>query len=371
MKTTATSFNQYEDGGGVYVSAAFGPDGRLWRVVPERQYVYVDSSSDQGHSFTRPIRLNSESQKIKASAEGRPQIAVDRDGRVYVAYTAQARLPNSVFVSISDPNGRNFSPPFEVSRSAAEASNYEPQLAVSPQNTVYLFWHDERDRGDYRIPGNSIYYARLDPNGVPPPNYRAIKQQWECECCRIAVAFEEDGTPLVLTRFIYAENTRDHGLIRLPPEAGSGQAWRVTFDDWEIEACPEHGPSLARSSEGRLHMAWFTLGKQRRGLFYANSENQGLKFSKPMPVGNPVNLPGHADLISRGEEVALAWEEFNGSSHRIMLSRSRDSGNTWSPAKIIAESSSETDYPFLLSDDQRIYLSWNTGLEGYRLIPLD
>ena len=371
LQPTAASFSQYPDGGGLYVSAAFGPDGRLWRVVPEQQFIYVDSSSDFGKTFSHPIRINSESRKIKASAEGRPRIAVDRDGRVYVAYTAQTTLPNSVFVSISDQHGQNFSTPFEISESAAAASSYEPQLALSPQNRVYLFWHDERDRADYRIPGNSIYYAQLDPNAGRTPNYRAVESQMECECCRIAVDFAEDGTPLVLTRFIYGENTRDHGLIRIDPRSHHGKSRRVTFDDWEIEACPEHGPALSLSPEGKLHMVWFTLGNQHRGLFYANSENQGLEFSNPTPIGNPANLPGHADVITQDEHVALAWEEFDGNSHRILLSQSKDFGTTWSPAQVIAKSASEADYPFLLSDGRTLYLSWNTQAEGYRLLPLD
>jgi hypothetical protein len=31
-------YQHYPDGGGLFVSAAFGTDGRLWRIVPEKKH---------------------------------------------------------------------------------------------------------------------------------------------------------------------------------------------------------------------------------------------------------------------------------------------------------------------------------------------
>src|SRR5574340_1307395 len=42
----AADYTHYPHGGGLAVTAAFGPDGRLWRIVPEKQHVYVDYSTD-------------------------------------------------------------------------------------------------------------------------------------------------------------------------------------------------------------------------------------------------------------------------------------------------------------------------------------
>jgi hypothetical protein len=83
-------YSHYPQGGGLPVTAAFGPDGRLWRVVPEKRHVYVDYSTDLGKTFSVPVRVNNEPQRIKASSENRPGIAVDRSGKIYVTFAAEA-----------------------------------------------------------------------------------------------------------------------------------------------------------------------------------------------------------------------------------------------------------------------------------------
>lgn len=369
FKPGAGGFGQYPAGGGLYVSATFGPDGRLWRVVPEKQHVYVDYSTDLGKTFSIPVAINPDRQKIKAGAEGRPSIAVDPANRVYVVYTAEAALPNSVFFSVSDAGGRQFSRPAELSRKAAEAGAFQGRLAVDPKGRVFAFWHDERDRSDYRVPGNSVYYATLDPAATAPANFKAAADL--CECCRIAASFDRDGRPVLLTRFIYDGHTRDHGLTRLGGAGGPGESWRVTSDGWNIDACPEHGPALSIGPDGTYYMAWFTLGQQRQGLFYAHSSDLGRHFSAPEALGDPAKLPGHADIASLGERVVLAWKEFDGENNLVRVRQSRDGGKTWAAPSTVAVSASEADYPFLLSDGRAIFLSWNSPTEGYRLFRID
>ena len=57
--------------------------------------------------------------------------------------------------------------------------------------------------------------------------------------------------------------------------ATPGEVRRVSNDDWQISACPHHGPSLSISPAGTYHVAWYTNGKARKGLFYARSDDEG------------------------------------------------------------------------------------------------
>lgn len=359
----AADYRHYPAGGGLFVSATFAPDGKLWRVVPEKQHVYVDYSTDLGKSFSPPVRVNPEPQAIKASGENRPDIAVDGTGRIYVLYAAEGTQPSAVYASVSNDNGQSFAPPMPVSDKASEANTYQGQLATSPAGQVYAFWHDERDRTDWKQAGNAIYLT----TGNSQPGFRPIAEKLAdtlCDCCRIASAFDTDGQPVWLARFIYQGRIRDHGLIK------AHKNWQVTFDNWEIEACPEQGPALAISDDGRYHIAWFTQGTARQGVFYAFSGDKGGHFSTPLPFGNPEKLPAHPDVIALGQQVALAWTEFDGNQTQLMLMQSRDGGQTWQAAKAIAASSAETDFPLLLQHRQRLFVSWNSKNEGYRLIPV-
>jgi hypothetical protein len=364
-----SDYRHYPEGGGLFVSAAFGPDGRLWRIVPEKHHVYVDYSIDLGKSFSSPVEVNKESQAIKVSGENRPGIVVDGSGRITVIYAAESNQPVVLYYSISSDNGRSFSTPSPLSDKALEANNFQGRLVLNSSGQAFAFWHDERDRTDWQQLGNSIYYTGIrERNDL---HTAALKlSDTVCDCCRLGAAFDGNGQPVVLARFIYPGRIRDHGLLRAQKNGAESVSRRVTFDNWAIEACPEHGPSITISDENRYHITWFTQGEARKGLFYAYSLDQGEHFSEPFPIGNGERLPNHPDVIAQGTHVVIAWTEFDGLKTHLIVLQSNDGGENWSKPQTIAEVAAEADFPFLLSKNRDIFVSWNSKTEGYRLIPL-
>ena len=137
----------------VHIAAAFGPDGNLWRIAAGRRHVYVDRSADLGNTFGPPVEVNREPQGIKVDSENRPDITVDRRGRIYVSYTAEGQQPTTLYVSVSTDGGHTFSAPIPASDQAAHASSFQGRIRRSPDDRVYLFWHDERDRAGNRDTG--------------------------------------------------------------------------------------------------------------------------------------------------------------------------------------------------------------------------
>ncbi len=369
LKAGTADYSHYPAGGGLFVTATFGPDGRLWRIVPEKHHVYVDYSTNLGKTFSAPVLINTENQHIKVSGENRPGIAVDRSGRIYVTYAAEGAQPVTVYFSMSADNGHSFSAPLPLSDKASEANSFQARLALNPAGQAYVFWHDERNRTDWKQPGNSIYYTTI--SGQSSLNFVAQKlSDTLCDCCRIAAAFDNAAQPVLLARFIYPGGIRDHGLIKTQTEGKKPMELRVTFDQWAIEACPDHGPAIAFSDD-KYHIAWFTQGSVRQGLFYAYSTDQGQHFSNPLALGNPGKLPSHPDVMAKGKRIFLTWTEFDGTKTQLWVMQSNDGGQTWQPAKSIAESTAEVDFPFLLSNNKDVFVSWNSKNEGYRLIPVN
>ena len=363
-------YTHYPHGGGLAVTAAFGPDGRLWRIVPEKRHVYVDYSTDLGKTFSVPVRINDEPQRIKVSGENRPGIAVDRSGKIYVTFAAEATQPIAQYFSVSTDDGQSFSKPALLSDQAAEANSFDGRLALSSSGKVYIFWLDERDRTDWRQPGNAIYFITADGQGGVNLVNRKLSST-VCECCRMAVSFDNEGLPVLLARFIYPGDIRDHGLIRLRSNGEAPLSWRVTFDQWELKGCPEHGPAISISTDDRYHIAWFTQGSVRQGLFYAYSSDRGQHFSDPLPFGTPGRLPSHPDILAQGKRVILTWTEFDGDKTYLIVMQSSDGGQTWLQPQTIAESKASTDFPFLLNSRAGVFVSWNSKKEGYRLISID
>lgn len=356
--------------GGLHVAATFGPDGRLWRATADKKQVTVDYSGDQGKTFSAPVVINPEPQHIKASGENHPGIAVDGSGHVYVIYPAEGdKQPAMLYFSVSADGGQHFSSPEPLSDKAADANAYQGKLLLDAKGRAYAFWHDERDRSDWRQAGNAIYSTIIDPQRNSGLTARKLADT-VCECCRIAAAFDSNRQPVVLARFIYSGSIRDHGLI-ITQSGKPPLLRRVTDDQWAIEACPEHGPAIAISEDNRFHIAWFTQGSVRQGLFHAYSTDRGEHFSAPLPFGNPQGLASHPDILAEGKRVVLAWTEFDGVKTQLKIMQSEDGGRRWSNVRSIAEAADEADYPFLLSNRESIFVSWNSKTEGYRLIPLN
>ena len=79
------------------------------------------------------------------------------------------------------------------------------------------------------------------------------------------------AVPCVVFRNIFEGGVRDHAVMTFTDPATPGEVRRVSNDDWQISACPHHGPSVSISPAGTYHVAWYTNGKARKGLFYARS----------------------------------------------------------------------------------------------------
>jgi Neuraminidase (sialidase) len=90
-----------------------------------------------------------------------------------------------------------------------------------------------------------------------------------------------------------------------------------------------------------------------------------------MAVGDPDRQPGRAQLLAAEGAVWLAWQEFDGEATTIALMTSRDGGATWSTPRAVAQTLDAADQPVLVATGARVFLSWLTRAEGYRLLPLE
>jgi hypothetical protein len=357
----------------LFSAAAFGPGGRLWRVLPSQDKVEVDFSLDYGKSFSKPVQVNPKPQAMNFWDENPPSISVDKQGRVYMLYFADDKQEFTSYLSYSD-DGSHFSTPVKVSTNADGSIHYQTEMLVDSAGKVHFMWHDARDEDEYKKNGGgdlSIYYvsaerAKLNPM---PADHRIAKNI--CSCCRSAMALDKDGKPAILARFVYPGSIRDHGLFNVDADGNAGKPWRVTYDEWKLDGCPTHGPALSISQSGRYHIAWFSQGKNQSGLFYAWSGDQGKTFSKPLAIGDSNKLPGRPDVMALGDKVAIVWKEFDGKITTVNTMSSDNGGLTWTGAKKIAESSRASSHPALINDGKRLFLSWHSADKGFNLIRLD
>lgn len=353
------------------VSAAFDKLGQLWLARVSGKFLRVSRSSDGGKTFGAPVQVNSKPENIAADGENRPKIAFGANGDIYVSYTQSLDKPFSgnIRFARSQDGGKSFSAPITVNSNLEIISHRFEAMKVDKQGRIFLAWLDKRDassaaRQGEKYTGAALYYAVSEDGGATFGENRQAAAH-SCECCRVALALDKDGTPVALWRHVYGKNVRDHALLRLD---GKAAMQRASDDGWEIDACPHHGPALAIADDGAIHQVWFSNAPQRQGLFYARSGDGGKSYSAALPVGNFEAQAGHADVLSQGKNVWLVWKEFDGENGVVYSLFSRDGGVSWgSPAKL-ASTADNSDHPLLVSDGKRVYLSWNTLKDGYRLI---
>lgn len=355
------------------VTAAFDREGRWWRLIVHDRFLYASHSSDKGRTFSAGVRINREPEHIAGDGEDRPKLAFGPQGDIYVSYTRALDQPmtGDICFSRSTDGGKSFAAPITVNDNREIISHRFAALSVGPDGRVVLTWLDKRDletaraRGE-RYAGAALYYAVSTDRGATFSRNQKLADH-TCECCRVAMASDIDGTPVVVWRHVFDGNVRDHALARIDAQAKPA---RITHDDWVVNACPHHGPAVSIAADGGYHITWFTHAPGRTGLYYSRSRDRGATWSAPMAVGAASRQASHPHVLSLGHAVFLAWKTFDGNESGVQFMHSDDGGATWSTPARVAATRDASDHPFVIGDGAVAYLSWNTLAEGHRVIEL-
>jgi hypothetical protein len=356
------------------VTPTFAPDGSLWLAWAAAGKVSVVRSLDLGRTFNSPAAVNPDPMELDWGPDARPKIAVDEQGRVFVAFAIfrDKNFNGQVLLARSTDEGSSFEPSVPITADR-ESQRFEA-IALDSDGSLFAAWLDKRNRAPAKArnepyAGAALAFAWSNNHGATVSDTR-IAADNTCECCRLGVAFAGLGRPIIAFRNVFDGTVRDHAITTFRDPRIPGPVYRVSVDDWKTDVCPHHGPSVAISRGGAYHVTWFTNGLVRKGLFYARSRDGGRTFLEPMPVGQFDRNPSHPSLIAAGDTLWLAWKEFDGEKTTAALMLSRDDGNTWSSPVVIAETTDASDHPLLATNGAGVFLSWQTRSDGYRFIPL-
>jgi hypothetical protein len=356
------------------VTPAFGPDGRLWLAWMAGGHVLVASSGDGGQSFSSPVQVTKEKLNLDWGPDARPAMLLDREGRISLAFPIfkDKAFNGQVLVSHSSDGGKSFAETAPITPNT-ESQRFEA-LALDADGTVFAAWLDKRNRvqvqqSDQKYVGAGLFFAVSKDGGVTYSDARMVKDN-TCECCRIGLAFDGPGRPVVVFRDIFEDSMRDHAIVAFSDLDTPGEVHRVSQDEWQIAACPHQGPSLS-ISHGVYHVVWSTNGRVRKGLFYASSRDGGKTFSEPFAVGQADRGPSRPFVLAGPQGPTMVWKEFDGDKTVVNLMVSHDDGANWSKPRAIASTTDASDHPLLISDGRRTYLSWMTKADGFHFQPIE
>ena len=362
------------------MGAAFSPSGELWIVALDAEHkLFVQSSADDGRSWSAARSIDTGSDKVVADGENRPKLAFGPKGWAVISYTEPLAKPYTGQIRMlrSEDGGRSFSPPFTVHQDRQVITHRFESVAFDAQGALHTLWIDKRDleaagrvarkpknEADYR--GAAIYRnVSTDGGRSFGPDLKLADHS--CECCRIALAPAPDGSLVALWRHVFAPNQRDHAFAPLSALPGS-ETVRATFDRWAIDACPHHGPGLAPAAAGGYHAVWFGERAGAAGVRYGRLHADGSPLGEARPL--PDERAEHAAVQSAGARVAIVWRSFDGQVMRWRAWLSADGGGSFA-LKELGSSSADSDHPLLLKRADQIFALWRTtqGVRVERLFP--
>lgn len=355
-------------------TSSFAPDGALWTVWTANGRVAVASSRDRGKTYAPAVVLPQTDLPLDNGPDARPRIVIGGQGDVYVSFaTRDDKYNGHGFIVRSNDGGRSFAAPDKIT-TESPSQRFET-VALDTDGRAFAVWIDKRNgaaakKAKTPYAGAALAFAWIDgASGAIPA--ATIAKDNTCECCRIAVAFAGPGRPVVMFRNIFQGSVRDHAVITFADAQTPGPTRRVSDDDAVTDSCPHQGPSLAVAADGAYHATWSAVGRKLKGVYYARSGDGGTTFSAPLKIGGDDRQISRPFVLAKAGVVYLAYKSFDGEVTRLDVIASRDAGATWSAPRTLAETSDESDHPMLIAEGDRVFLSWLSRKEGYRLIAVE
>ena len=350
------------------IDAAFAPDGRLWLVaLDERRRLTLLHSRDEGRTWSAPLTLDTGTDYIAATGENRPRLALGPDGKMVIVYAFEFTQPGvkrhagEVRALRSDDGGRSFFAPVTIHRDRQVIAHSFPSTMFDAKGVLHTFWIDKRDAEaatGARYLGSAVY-RNVSTDGGRTFGADTKLADHACECCRIALAPDGKGGLAALWRHVFEGNVRDHAFARIGTTDAT-PAVRASFDRWKIEACPHHGPGLTPAEDGGYHAVWFGERDGRAAVRYGRLGADGA------PHGDVRELPDdaaeHADVLSAGKNVVIAWRSYDGRQMALRAMVSADDGKTFT-ARELGTTPDDNDYAKLVRKGDQIYVFWRTARE--------
>lgn len=340
--------------------------------------VYAAVSANRARTFAAAVRVNDIEGDARMSGEQAPRVALGPD--LAVGWVSRLGGQSSIRSARSADGGQSFAPARALHPPGLAGLRGWPSFTMGEGDAVHAAWLDTREsaaghtahpgpagahQGHHGSTRQDLFHASLSADGAWTETTIATGV---CFCCKTAVTTAPNGVVYVAWRHVYPTNLRDIAIAR---SSDGGRTFsvpvRVSEDHWEIDACPEDGPSIAVTDDGVLHVAWPTMlqeGVQKKAVFYASSTDGGRTFSSRVRIdqaGEKVHA-GHPQIAKAGGRVFVAWDETTGSGFRVQL---REVGAADRPAPIVTLSDDgSATYPAIAATQASVVVAWTRRSSG-------
>ena len=269
---------------------------------------YVHSAD--GTVFSTPTRVNSEPGSVIATGTVRgAQIAVGRNGRVYVAWNGSRSIAprqTPMYYARMNVAGTAFEPQQNVMQHTDNIDG-GGAVAADRDGRVYVVWHGNepgaRDEAQRRV-----WLARSNDDGQTFEREHAVfdERTGVCGCCGLGAFADDVGSVFVLFRSAFELVHRDMYLLTSHDHARSFTGRKI--DQWNVGACVMSTQAFAAGSSG-LYTAWETEGQ----VYFGRIDPQTGIIARIVGAPGDNRTRKHPTLaVDADGRVLFAWTEGTG-----------------------------------------------------------
>ncbi len=284
-----------------------GAKGALHMVYARDRNAYYQQSSDNGVTFTRPVKVNSEGDVCFTMGERGPKLALGKDGSIHVVWADIWAPGVKVFArySRSLDGGKTFEPMKTVSSMSGIDGL---TLAADDAGNVLVFWHTMSPVQKEVAQATWLHVASSKDNGATFAHDQHVKIDGlsELACSMCVMRGRNAGKGRVYLAYRGAVSSiRDFYVLKGSPGDNMFTPVRVNRDNWDIKTCPMNGPELTVAPDGRLVCAFMTRNK----VYWTISDPKVTDFKLHVPTpANEMDEIYPSAVANKGRYVLLVWQ---------------------------------------------------------------
>ncbi len=258
---------------------AIDTDRRVYIAYGMGNALYLSVSENQGKSFSNPVMIGEAGQLSLGMRRG-PRITAHQGVlTVSAVYGAKGKgQDGDILAWKSLDRGKTWSKPVRVNDVEGSAREGLHAMAVGPDGTLACTWLDLREKG------TTLYLSTSKDGGSTwSANVLAYRSPSGtiCECCHPSLAFGLKGRLWIMFRNSLA-GARDMYLFSTD-DLGKKftDAQKLGQGTWMLNACPMDGGSLSIDKKGQPYTCW----RRENGVFSTSAD--GTKETSVSPGQQP------------------------------------------------------------------------------------
>ncbi len=239
-------------------------------------------------------------------------------------------------------------------------------LACVPQP---VDWSEDIERVEGVLADSMRLVFKADaPGGVAfAPLWRPPTWPSEPSQCRASLRADRAlGDEAYASWFTVREDSSV--VLRVARSDDGGLTWNaaVTADSVDVgrAGCARPVPYIAADSlNGYVHIVYYLDAREGAGLFFTHTMERGALFHEPVPIVYG-DRPSAAAVASRGDTVAVVFEDPNSKLPRLGIALSRLQGHIFEQRASASDDTGEARTPRIALRGTQLVIGWTSTSRG-------